>query len=90
MLVVTDLVGRRKKPMSLSEQLVKTPNCFVNIRHLDPVTEMFWDYTSNMFTQHSTISLKQITVAGKFTLTLLICKKKSLKQTLLQYYGLAP
>lgn len=68
--------GKKKKPMSLSEQLVKTSNCFVNIRHLDPVTEMFWDYTSNMFTQHSTISLKQITVAGKFTLALLICKKK--------------
>lgn len=75
MLVVTDSVGRRKKTMSLSEQLVKTPNCFVNIRHLDPVTEMFRDYTSNMFTQHSTISLKQITVAGKFTLALSNCKK---------------
>lgn len=75
MLVVTDSVGRRNKTMSLSEQLVKTPNCFVNVRHLDPVTEMFWDYTSNMFIQHSTISLKQITVAGKLTLALSNCKK---------------
>lgn len=40
---------------------------------------MFWDYTSNKFTQHSTISLKQITVAGKFTLALSNCKKKNLK-----------
>jgi len=76
--------------MSLSEQFVKTPNCFVSIRHLDPVTEMFWDYTSNMFTQHSTISLKQITVASKFTLALSNCKTKSLKQTLLRYDRLAP
>lgn len=90
MLVVTDLVGRRKKTHEPFRTVSENPNCFVNIRHLDPVTEMFRDYTSNMFTQHSTISLKQITVAGKFTLTLLICKKKSLKQTLLQCGGLAP
>lgn len=67
--------GKKKKDISLSEQRVKTPNCFVNTRYLSPPTEMSWDYTSNMFTQHSTISLKQITVAGNFTLALLNCKK---------------
>lgn len=81
--------GKKKKTMSLSEQLVKTPNCFVNIRYLDRVTEMFWDYTSNMFTQHSTISLKQITLADKSTLALSNCKKK-VSETNTRYDRLAP
>lgn len=53
----------------------KTLNYFINIGDLNPVTETFWDYTSNMFTQYSTTSLKQITAAGKFTSALLNCKK---------------
>lgn len=52
MLVVTHSVGGKEKDIRLSEQQVKTPNCFVDIRHLNPVTEMLWDYTSNMFTRH--------------------------------------
>lgn len=81
MLVVTHSVGGKEKDIRLSEQQVKTPNCFVDIRHLNPVMEMLWDYTSNMFTRHSTISSQQITVAGKFTVALLHCKKKKTFET---------
>lgn len=89
MLVVTHSVGGKEKDIRLSEQRVKTPNCFVDIRHLNPVMEMLWDYTSNTFTRHSTISSQQITVAGKFTVALLHCKKKKpSKQTLLWQVGL--
>lgn len=83
MSVVTPSVGGKEKDIRLSEQQVKAPNCFADIRHLNPVMEMFWDYTSNMFTRHSTISSEQITAAGKFTVALLHCKIKSSKQTLL-------